>query len=250
MGVQISAGSIASFVKTCHQQLAEMETQLKAALVKAAVLKQDETGLRVGTSGWWVHVCSTDRLTHYAAHQSRGPTALDAIGIATQFRGTSVHDGLVSYQGYSCTQALCNVHHLRELTFVEEELKQVLARKMKDLLLEMKAEVEQAKAAGQHKLDVLVLARLLRRYDELLAESYVANPSESFPEKRTRGRPKQSPARNLLDRLSEGKWAVLRFLHDFSVPFDNNLAERDLPDDQSAAFPRKTPDFDAKAVLS
>ncbi len=68
LGVQLLAGSIASFVKTCHQQLAEVETELKAALVKAHVIHQDETALRVGTSGWWVHVCSTDRLTHYAAH--------------------------------------------------------------------------------------------------------------------------------------------------------------------------------------
>ncbi len=221
LGVQLSAGSIASFVKSCHQQLAEVETQLKAALVKARVLNQDETGLRVGTTGWWVHVCSTERLTHYAAHRSRGRTALDAIGIAPQFRGTSVHDGLTSYQGYGFTQALCNVHHLRELTFVEEELKQVWARKMKDLLLDMKAEVEQAKAVSQHELEVLVLARLLRRYDEILTEGYHANPPTPPPKKRTPGRPKQSPARNLLDRLSQGKWAVLQFLHDFAVPFDN-----------------------------
>ena len=40
---------------------------------------------------------------------------------------------------------------------------------MKDLLLDMKAEVERAKALGQHELDVLVLAHLLRRYDSLLA---------------------------------------------------------------------------------
>jgi transposase len=128
LGVHLSAGSIVSFVKTCHQQLAEVETELKAALVKAPVLHQDETGLRVGTSGWWVHVCSTDRLTHYAAHPSRGRPALDAIGIAPQFRGTSVHDGFLSYQGYGFVQALCNVHHLRELTFVEEELKQTQRR--------------------------------------------------------------------------------------------------------------------------
>jgi transposase len=228
LGVQLSAGSIARFVTTCHQQLPEVETELKAALVKARVLNQDETGLRVGKAGWWVHVCATERLTHYAAHPSRGRKALDAIGIAPQFRGTSVHDGLKSYQGYPFTQALCNVHHLRELTFVEEVLKQAWARKMKDLLLDMKAEVERAKAAGQQELDVLVLARFLRHYEEILSQGYRANPTAPPPEKRTRGRPKQSPARNLLDRLSQGKWAVLRFLHDFAVPFDNNLAERDL----------------------
>src|SRR6266851_1553050 len=191
LGVQLCAGSIASFVTTCHQQLAEVEKALKAALVKTNVIHQDETTLRVGTTGWWVHVCSTKRLTHYAAHPSRGRTALNAIGIAPQFRGTSVHDGFRSYQGYGFTHAWCNVHHLRELTFVEEELKQAWARKMKALLLDMKAEVEQAKALGQHELEVLVLAPLLRRYDELLTEGYLANPPAPPPKKRPGGRRKQ-----------------------------------------------------------
>ncbi len=228
LGVQLSAGSIATFVTTCHKPLAEVESSLKAALVKAKVIHQDETGVRVGKTGWWVHVCATDRLTHYAAHPSRGRKALDAIGIAPQFRGTSVHDGLKSYQGYAFTQAWCNVHHLRELTFVEEELKQPWARKTKDVLLDMKAEVARAKALGQHELDVLVLAHLLRRYDEILTEGYLANPPPPPPKKPTPGKPKQNPARNLLDRLCQGKWEVLRFLLDFAVPFDNNLAERDL----------------------
>jgi transposase len=104
---------------------------------------------------------------------------------------------------------------------------------MKDLLLDMKAEVERAKALSLHELDLLVLAGLLRRYDSILTQGYLANPPPAPPKKseqgkRKPGRAKQSPARNLLDRLSEGKWAVLRFLHDFAVPFDNNQAERDL----------------------
>src|SRR5207244_615010 len=49
LGVQLSVGSIASFVKTCHQQLAEVETSHKTALVKAKVSHQEDTGQRVGT---------------------------------------------------------------------------------------------------------------------------------------------------------------------------------------------------------
>jgi transposase len=233
LGVHLSAGSIASFVNLCHQNLASVENDLKEALVKTAVLHQDETGMRVKQEGWWVYVCATDRLTHYAAHRSRGRAGLDAIGIAPRFHGTSVHDGLKSYQGYAFTEALCNVHHLRELTFVEEELKQPWARAMKDLLLDMKAKVEQARASGQQELDLPALAALLCRYEKILREGYQANPPPAAPtksehNKRKPGRAKQSPARNLLDRFSQRKQAVLRFLFDFAVPFDNNQAERDL----------------------
>ena len=228
LGVQLSAGSIATFVRACHQQLAEVETQIKAALLTAPVIHQDETGLRVGTTGQWVHVCSTQHLTHYAAHPRRGREALGAIGMMEHFTGTSVHDGLASYQAYPCRHALCNVHHLRELTFIEAELQQPWAASMKALLLDMKQAVEQARASGQHELDALALGRFHRRYDLLLAQGYQANPPPPPPKKVHGGRTKQHPARNLLDRLSINKWQVLTFLYDFAVPFDNNQAERDL----------------------
>ena len=90
LGVQLSPASIAHFVKTCYQQLAEVESRLRTAVVNVAVLHQDETGIRVGKEGWWVHVCSTNRLTYYATHQSRGRPGMDAIGIAPQFHGISL----------------------------------------------------------------------------------------------------------------------------------------------------------------
>ena len=68
------------------------------------------------------------------------------------------------------------------------------------------------------------------RYQTVLTAGYAANPLPVMEPNapKTRGKPKQSPARNLLDRMDRHRSAVLAFMYDFNVPFDNNLAERDL----------------------
>lgn len=228
LGISISAGSLSTFVARCHEQLAPVEPLIKDALIESAVIHQDETSLSVQQEHHWVHVCSTDRLTHYGSHRKRGREAMDAIGIAPGFTGTSVHDAWVSYKGYAYSHACCNVHHLRELTFFDEEADHLWARLMKHLFLEMNATVAQAKAAGQQSVAAPVLARLLSRYDQVLLQGYYFNQAEPPPLRPAGSRRKQSPACNLLDRLFLGKEAVLTFLYDFAVPFSNNQAERDL----------------------
>lgn len=90
----------------------------------------------------------------------------------------------------------------------------------------MKIEVENARAAADAALEPTRLSALRSRYDALLAQGRRLNPP--LPRTRKVGRRKQSPAQNLLDRLEKHTEAVLAFLYDFAVPFDNNLAERDL----------------------
>jgi len=55
-----------------------------------------------------------------------------------------------------------------------------------------------------------------------------ANPPPVEEDKKKRGRKKKSKAANLLDRLRQHEKAVLAFMYDFSLPFNNNLGERDI----------------------
>jgi transposase len=230
LGCPLSVGTLVRLVQGCAAALEPRETATKTALATGDVLHNDESPIRVNGAWQYVHVSSTERLTHYGLHPQRGTTAMEAIGILPRFRGTSVHDGWTPYWHYGgCRHALCNVHLLRELTWVAEQFAQGWAVDCKALLLEMRTAVATVRAAGGIRLERAVRARLIARYHELLAQGVAANPLPLPPPgPPKRGRRKQSPVRNLLDRLFQHQHEVLAFLDDFTVPFDNNQAERDL----------------------
>src|SRR5262249_17494668 len=102
------------------------------------------------------------------------------------------------------------------------------AKELKALWLQMNTAVEQARARGEQQLSQTERDAFVVRYDELMAQGLAANPLPERPPGRKKGRRKQSPPRNLLERLWMGPEAVLAFLDDLTIPFDNNQAEQDL----------------------
>jgi hypothetical protein len=156
---------------------------------------------------------------------------MNDIGILPSLQGRATHDGWSSYFKYRILHGLCNVHHLRKLKFLEERYPQSWVPNLTALLLKMKEVTERAKEKGQDRLLEQQYFDYLSLYDVLIEEGYEANPYlERIKTEchKKRGRVKQNPARNLLDQLKNYKDSVLAFLFDFHVPFDNNLAERDI----------------------
>jgi transposase len=222
----LSEGTLHNITQQALMALADVESGVYDALSKAPIAHFDETGMRIAGKLNWLHVTSTPTLTYYAVHAKRGPVAMDAIGILPQFQGRAIHDGLPAYSTYGCQHGLCNAHHLRELTAMQEQHQQLWAKSMRELLCEIKAAVALAKDVGHRHLHPLLECQFEARYAAILKAGYAANPPPEPTGKK--GRPKQGPVRSLLLRLDQERQEVLGFMYDFDVPFDNNLAERDL----------------------
>lgn len=227
----VSEGTIVEASRETARQVAPVYQLTKAELMQTKDPGHfDETGNRISGKLWWLHVVCTALLTYYAPHRKRGCEALDAIGIFPVFKGKAMHDGYRSYFQYEDVfNALCNAHHLRDLIFVRDQYQQTWAAEMIQLLLAIKAAVEEAPPPQQSLLPTQ-LTDFEIRYDAILEAGLqtcpVLEPAEPRPKKR--GKPKQHPVKNLLDHLKARKTETLAFMYDFKVPFDNNQAERDL----------------------
>ena len=198
---------------------------ITAQSIAAAVAHYDESGLGVAGNLNWLHVAATQLLTYYDVHPIRGQVAMRAIGILAMFAGTAVHDHWKSYFTFdNCQHALCNAHHLRELLFIVEQYQQTWAQDMAQLLLDIKAKVENA-ALEDNSLSEPLLSFFEQCYDQLIEQGLAENPPPPEPAQKKRGHKEQSPPNNLLDRLQSYKPQVLAYMSDSRVHFDNNLAE-------------------------
>lgn len=227
-GHRISEAVVIEANQECAAKVEPANQQIKEQVIASPVVNFDETGIRVKGKTQWLDVASTPALTCYNVHPSRGQEGLDDMGILPEFKGRAVHDHWKPYFKYdSCSHSLCNAHHLRELKLVDEHYGQAWAGELSSLLVEINEDVKKARFLGGSYLLPFKINEFESRYDKLIEKGLEMNPP---PVRRAgqRGKIKQSPPKNLLDRLMEKKPETLMFMYDFSVPFDNNQAERDI----------------------
>ena len=185
------------------------------AIVGSAVAHADESGLRVAKKLHWLHVLATDTLTWMGCHPKRGGEAFESLALLQQFKGVLVHDGWLPYKALACQHALCNQHHLRELTYLLEERHQAWAGDMIELLTHANHQdnlncFDGTAPSYDNKTYQSEVRNLRDLYDAILAQAQAENPIALPTGKR--GRPKQSKATNLIARLRDYSDDVWRFM--------------------------------------
>ena len=215
--------SEATIIKANQEQKENIQNSLesiKTNLIKSDVINADESGIRKESDLHWIHCISNEVATLYRIYKNRGTIAMDQMEILPDFEGTIVHDHWKSYFKYTkASHALCNAHHLRELNFIIEKYQQAWARKMFDLLIQIKKSVERCKEKENH-LPSKIIIYFENKYDEIVNNGYFVNPLPNDN--------KNTTPIKLLNRLKNFKKETLAFMYDFDIPFDNNLGERDI----------------------
>ncbi len=221
-GVSLCPGTLNNLRRRAAEAWEPFVERIREHLIGCPGVKHlDETGFRVAGRGQWLHGLSNQLLTYYRISEKRG-------GVLAGLRGILVHDHWAPYfQVPDGLHALCNAHHLRELEALVKIDGEAWAGRMQRFLRAAKRVAERARKRGEAVVPQM-LKRMESRYNELGQEAL--DYHRGLPPLPTgrRGRQKRRPGHNLALRLERRRAWVLLFLFDLSVPFTNNLGERDL----------------------
>lgn len=229
-GYRPSEATLLNRLSSFHEKLEPFEKYIQQEILKSDVLHADETGMRVENKTQWLHTVSSSDWTLYHVHKKRGKEAINDHDILPRFKGILVHDCWASYflSDYSFDHALCSAHLLRECQGIIDYDGHKWATDMQNLLLEVWTATKKARNT-KVSVDDSEITEWENRYDDSLhlgEKEWFKPPDSDAPIKP--GRKGKSKGENLGGRLRLHKTAILRFIRDARVPFDNSLAERDI----------------------
>ncbi|MER6076649.1 transposase [Streptomyces sp. NPDC001817] len=157
-------------------------------------------------------------------HRRRGREGTDAAGILPGFTGIAMHDAWAPYDTYTqATHALCCAHALRELTAVSEhggQAARCAVYRAIDALLALKKAAETARAAGGDRIEDKLRAGELKALRTAVRDGVKATAARSSKT--------EAKHHALFKRLRDRRNDYLRWVHDLTLPFDNNPAEQTI----------------------
>ncbi len=219
--LELSEGSIYGFCKKLARVSEESIAHLESSLLNQAVIATDATTVTVNGGQNYIRNFSTNETVVYHAMDSKSVDSLKKVGFLSKYSGLLLHDHETALYHFGTDHAECNVHIIRYLRKNTEETGNKWSDEMISLLCEMnktrKKLIEQELSCFSEE----ELKEYEQKYQNLIIKGRKEN-------KKTSHKYAKSDENTLLNRMEKYKHNHLLFLHDFSIPFENNISERDL----------------------
>jgi hypothetical protein len=227
--VRATDGSIVNACKELCREILPSLKSIKDRLFLSDVLHKDETGVKINGKQQWMHTLATKDLAYYHCDENRGNDADKKMGVLAGYGRVLVHDHLIGLYAWNCIHAECNAHLLRYFeSIIENEPEYAAyAKEMKALFIKLNRKRKEAKKLGETAFPRRTIRTYEKKYDDILKrwESAISEILSKVKNKKSRYK---REGEKLCPRLMAYKKEHLLFIHDFNVPFDNNLAERTL----------------------
>lgn len=217
----LSEGSIYGFCQKMAQNSEKSILKLEDSLLNQFVVATDATTVTVNGTQNYIRNFSTKDTVVYHAMNSKSIEALKEIDFLNKYSGMLLHDHETALYHFGTDHAECNVHIIRYLRKNTEETGNKWSEEMISLLCEMNktriALMEQGKSCFSED----EIKNYEQKYQKIITKGRGEN-------KNTSHKYAKSDEKSLLNRMEKYSHNHLLFLHDFCVPFENNISERDL----------------------
>lgn len=217
----LSEGSVYGFCKKLAGNAGASIQHLEDGLLNENVVATDATTVTVNGEQNYVRNFSTEETVVYHAMKSKTIEALGGLRFLASYSGVLMHDHETALYHYGTGHAECNVHILRYLRKNTEDTGNQWSSQMAALLCEMNRGRKEWIKQGAKGFPEEKIIQYEQRYYGLIVSGRKENQKTSH--KYAKG-----DELTLLNRLEKYGHNHLLFLHDFEVPFDDNISERDL----------------------
>lgn len=219
--IGLSAGSVYGFCRKFAGQAGESILRLEEELLNQNAVATDATTVTVNGTQNYIRNFSTENTVVYHAMQKKSIPSLKEVGFLKEYAGILVHDHETALYHFGTSHAECNAHLIRYLRKNTEDTGHKWSSEMIALLCEMNKARKRLMEQGDASFPEEEASRYEQQYRSLVSQGYEEN-------KNTPHKYAETDEKTLLNRMKKYSHNHLLFLHDFDVPFDNNISERDL----------------------
>lgn len=219
--LKISNGSIVNLIKELAVKSKSIMKNFEEEILNALLIHTDATTTRCDNKNMCVRNYSTDKYTLLKATNGKSKKYIDESGILSKYVGALSHDHETLMYNYGKKHAECNVHILRYLTGNYDNTSNNWCKDLSSFLCSLNEYKKELLSKNITSISMQNLEKYSLRYDEIIKKGFEEN-------KKITSKYYAKEERKLLNRLKKYKENHLIFIYDFSMPFDNNLSEREL----------------------